>query len=129
MMLLLLLAILPHTEVTTDHIPCVEHNHYYDFNGSHVFDQIIYRDSDGSIIAWRLVKSPHQLPVGKTAIWFDGERLRKVTANHVVDSWTQYDPELCDRNERPTNQRRELTPANITTRRAKELTDYGSSNP
>ena len=119
---LILTCILPYTEVTHDHVSTIEVNRFYDEQARHVFTQTIFYD-DNAIIAWRLVKSPHQLPVGKTAIWFDGERLRKVTANHVVDSWTQYDPELCERSILPKDQRRELTPANITPRRAKELID------
>lgn len=125
----LLLAIVPYSEVTTDHVDSCEFNHYYDEQGRHVFDQAIYRRWNGedfAIVDWRLIRSPNQT-TGRKAIWYDGNCLRKVTANHVYHTWTQYDPELCERNEHPKENRRELTPATITTRRAKELIDHGSN--
>jgi hypothetical protein len=64
--------------------------------------------------AWRLVKNPAQLPQrdwqdgGYVAVWHDGEVLRHVHAESMRETWTQYDPELIEREFLPKEQRREL---------------------
>lgn len=97
----------------TDHFAAIEVNRYYDENGKHVFDQLIYRDF-GEIRDWRLCKHYDQLPTGRTAIWFDGTCLRKVRGVSVYRTWTQAgvtgDPELEERKQLPKENRRQLTP-------------------
>jgi len=132
MTLALLLALLttgPESPaVTTDHFAAIEINHFYDEQGKHVFDQVIYRDFDG-IADWRLVKCPSMLPAGRTAVWFDGTCLRKVVGTSVYHTWTQAGvtgaPELEARKELPKEQRRELTSPRITKQRAQELINHG----
>jgi hypothetical protein len=64
--------------------------------------------------AWRLVKNPAQLPQrdwkdgGYLAVWQDGEVLRHVHGQSMRETWTQYDPELIEREYLPKEQRREL---------------------
>jgi len=38
--------------VTTDHFAAIEVNHFFDENGRHVFDQIIYRFSQNTRFRW-----------------------------------------------------------------------------
>lgn len=115
----------------TDHFDAIELNSYYDENGKHVFDQLIYRDF-GEISDWRLVKCVNQLPTGRKAIWFDGTCLRKVSATSVYHTWTQTgvtgDPELEARKEHPKESRRELTSPRTTKQRAQELINHGRRN-
>jgi len=110
--------------ITVDHavsdtVDLVEVNHFYDDQGRLVFDQIIFYEWSPiqeryNVRAWRLLKTPAQIPQrnwsrdGYVAIWFDGEVLRKVHCQAMRESWTQYDPELAEREYLPKEQRREL---------------------
>jgi hypothetical protein len=105
--------------VARDEVDLVEINHFYDENGKHVFDQLIFYDwsaeqSRFQVRAWRLVKSPTQLPQRNwqrgefEAVWHDGDVLRKIHAFSTRETWTQYDPELIERSSLPREQRREL---------------------
>jgi hypothetical protein len=97
----------------------MEVNHFYDEQGRLVFDQVIFYDwapehSRYNVRAWRLVKNPAQLPErdwrdgGYLAVWQDGEVLRRVRAASMRETWTQYDPELVEREYLPKERRREL---------------------
>lgn len=129
MWIALLLCIVPQAEAVHDRVDLVEINHYHDCHAKHVFTQIIFRSYDQrtnhfAIVDWRLSKQASQHPIGRTAVWFDGNTLRKVTAKHVIETWTQDggdgDVELIERNERPTDQRRGLSKP-TSRRTAKEL--------
>lgn len=120
----LLLMIVPYSEVAHDHVSIIEHNHFYDEQGRHVFTQNIFwrwnkYESRFDVIDFRLVKNGER-PVSKTLIWMDGGTLRKVHANNVQESWTQVDPELENRLVLPKEKRQELSPVQRI-RRAKEL--------
>jgi len=123
MWLLVILAGGLEPPAVTDHFCAIEVNSYYDEQGKHVFDQIIYRNSD-NIADWRLCKSPDLIPTGRKAIWFDGTCLRKVRGVSVYRTWTQAgvtgDPELEARKELGKEQRRELSRP-LSRQRAKEL--------
>lgn len=108
----------PHS--LTDHVDLVEVNHYHDDSGRHVFDQLIFYDWSTSrnrfeVRAWRLIKQPNQLPQrdhGENlwrVIWHDGGVLRTVEADAYRETWTQYDPELVNREYLPQELRKELT--------------------
>jgi len=108
---------IPRVGVAYDSVDVIETNHFYDEQGRLVFDQTIYwdwsRDAARYVIrAWRLVKTPNQIPrrdgAGYLALWNDGELLRVVSAPSVRETWTQYDPELVDRNFMPKECRPEL---------------------
>lgn len=112
-------AIVPRDPVVEDRCDVVEINHFYDDNGRLVFDQLIYwdwseEDNRYQVRAWRLLKCEFQRPVrdwergGFTAIWFDGERLRVVRHLSLRETWTQFDPELIERQVLATEDRREL---------------------
>jgi hypothetical protein len=119
---LLTWGITPREDIAVETVDLIEVNHFYDDQGRLVFDQCIFYDwspADGRFMvrAWRLVKNPSQLPQrdwaagGYTAVWQDGDVLRKVVSEGMRESWTQHDPELVEREYLPKERRRDLTPA------------------
>ena len=107
-------------DVATDQVDLIEYNHLYDEQGRHVLDQLIFYDWSRSesryqIRDWRLIKSKKQVPHRDerrglyVATWYDGDSIRQVRAVSVRETWTQYDPELVEREFLPKEQRRELT--------------------
>jgi hypothetical protein len=106
-------------DVARNGVDLVEINHFHDEQGRLVFDQVLFYDWSPSqsrylVRAWRLLKSPAQVPNqdfqrgGFVAIWHDGDVLRKVRARQLRETWTQYDPELVSREFLPKEQRKEL---------------------
>jgi hypothetical protein len=105
--------------------PSIEINHFHDDQGRPVFDQIIFYDWSPTehryqIRDWRLLKNSNQLPLRSTsdgeyvAVWSDFKSrdvLRKTQAKLVRESWTQYDPELVEREFLPEGKRRKLREA------------------
>lgn len=116
---LLLLSIIPRDLTARDCVDLVEVNHFYDESGRLVFDQAIMwrwwdRDCRFYVVAWRLIKSPSQIPQrsrrgGYTSVWTDCETLRRVDAAAVRETWSQYDPELEERQHTPQERRRGLS--------------------
>lgn len=119
----LLLCLLPHDEVYREAVDLIELNHFYDEQGRLVFDQVIFYDwSEGryNVQAWRLVKNHNQLPqrdwasavtgvpAGYSAMWQDGEQIRHIYSKSIRETWTQYDPELLEREVLPKERRKEL---------------------
>ena len=114
----------PSADVATDKVDLIEINHFFDEQGRLVFDQIIFYDwvpieNRYHVRAWRLLKSPAQIPRRDWAsgdfltIWHDGEVLRKVRSKGIHETWTQYDPELLEREYLPKEKRRELQKPSI----------------
>ncbi len=112
----------PIRHVTVDQVEVIEYNHFYDEQGRHVFDQLIFydwspRENRYQIRDWRLIKTVSQAPYHDAnrgfyvATWHDGLTLRQVRAASVRETWTQYDPELIERAVLPKEQRRELSDA------------------
>lgn len=111
--------------VIADRVDLMEVNHFYDEKGKLVFNQIIYFDwseHHGRYMVrdWKLLKTSAQLPIKdwKTdeyvAVWYDGDLLRLVRCPFVRESWTQYDPELVEREFLPKEHRALLTkPSNL----------------
>ena len=110
----------PTQQVVIDHVDLVEVNHFYDEHGKRVFDQVIYYDwcaeaGRYNVRAWRLLKTQDQVPLKNwqrgdyVAVWHDGEILREVRSRSIRETWTQYDPELVEREFLPKEQRRELS--------------------
>ena len=109
----------PTEDVARERVDLMEVNHFYDEQGRLVFDQIIFYDwspehSRYMVRAWRMVKNPAQLPErdwrdgGYLTVWQDGEVLRRIRAESMRETWTQYDPELIEREYLPRERRREL---------------------
>jgi hypothetical protein len=113
------LALVPHELTLLDTADVIELNHFYDPEGRKVFDQVIFwewhaEEAAFRIVAWRLWKSPAQTPErdwqrgGYRTLWFDEDQLRLVRATSYRETWTQYDPELEDRQFLVPNRRRGL---------------------
>mgnify|MGYP001236859173 FL=1 len=107
-------------DIVRDEVDLIEINHFFDEYGRLVFDQVIFYDwSDEvnrfQICAWRLLKSPAQIPRRDfsrgdyLATWYDGHLLRKVRSQGFRETWTQYDPELVERQFLEKDKRRELS--------------------
>lgn len=116
---LALMAACPNETALVDRVDLIEINHFYDSQGHHVFDQVIFydwsqADSRFQVRAWRLLKSNQQLPrmnwqSGRYEVnWRDMNHFRRITANQRHETFTQYDPEILERNMFPTEHRREL---------------------
>ena len=122
----------PPETVVSDHVDVIEINHFYDEHGKLVFDQVLYYDwspsqSRYNVRAWRLLKSPAQIPQQDydrgdwVARFYDGDALREIRATTVRESWTQYDPELVEREFLPKERRRELRTLSGTKKTAKQM--------
>jgi hypothetical protein len=112
----------PPTDVAVDKVDLVEINHFHDDQGRPVFDQIIFydwsaRDGRYQVRDWRLLKSANQVPLSNSrdrefvAVWSDfkiRDTLRSTKAKMVRETWTQYDPELVEREFLPENKRKKL---------------------
>jgi hypothetical protein len=98
----------------------VEWNHFYDEKGRLVFDQLIFYN-------WDPVTCRHQAAGWRTtgvtapfydwgcgcwrAVWWEGSPygvMRDVMAGGFKETWTQYDPELYEREHRPKEMRPDL---------------------
>ena len=128
------LGIAPRGDIARETVDLMEINHFYDEHGRLVFDQVIFYDwsKDDArymVRAWRLIKNPAQVPQrdwkegGYVSVWQDGELLRQVRSQSFRETWTQYDPELVERDYLPKERRKELmavkvnrTPRPATTR-------------
>ena len=117
-------SILPHEDTARESVDLIEVNHFYDEHGRLVFDQVIFYDWSSSdsrynVRAWRLIKNPSQLPQrdwqagGHAATWQDGEQIRTVRSQSIRETWTQYDPELAEREILPKEKRKELRTVSV----------------
>jgi len=106
--------------VLEDTVELIEVNHFYDDNAKLVFSQVIFYDwsfasNRYQVRAWRILNKSSQIPSYnyKTGlfecIWLDGKELRRVRCKQVRESWTQFDPEILEREHLPKEYRRELT--------------------
>lgn len=138
--LVALCGLSPQEDVASEQVDLIEVNHFYDDQGRHVFDQVIFYDwsadhSRHMVRAWRLVKNPAQLPQRNwkdgsyVSLWHDGDVLRKVQAKSMRESWTQYDPELLEREYLPKEKRKELRPVMVARKSAPAVTPGLSSPP
>lgn len=124
--------------IAREQVDLVEYNHFYDEYGRLVFDQNIWYDWNDNLVlelytevdeiviggrynvrAWRLVKTPNLIPYkdwergGYTSFWADGEQIRDINAKEFRETWTQYDPELVEREFLPKEKRKELQSTKI----------------
>jgi hypothetical protein len=128
--MLLVLGFVGPQDIATDRVDLVEINHFFDEQGRLVFDQIIFYEwsaieSRFHVRAWRLIKSPTQIPRRNwqtgffTTIWYDGDILREIHSILVHETWTQYDPELLEREFLPKDKRHDLNDLNNLNRQIK----------
>jgi hypothetical protein len=116
----MLLLIVPFQGPVYDRFDLLETNHFYDDGGKLVFTQLIVWEWCGSchrVQAWRMLKDADgPWPAWShskgewQAVWKDsgqgGEVIRCVTAPSHIETWTQHDRELEDRERFPQEQRR-----------------------
>lgn len=113
-----IVASTPRDEATVDRVDLVELNHCFDEYGRPAIDQLIFYDwctaeCRFQVRAWRLLKTPAQMPRpdvsgGYMIRWQDGAVLREIYAKQFRETWTQYDPELTEREFLPKDKRRDL---------------------
>lgn len=105
------------TDEFVERVDLLEVNHYYDENGAHLLDQILFYEWDAKeaiyqVRAWRLLKVATQYPKsineGYETKWREGASQRRVISKKFRETWTQYDPELLERRNLPREERREL---------------------
>lgn len=132
----LLASVVPQslTPIVQDRVDLVEVNHYHDERGRKVFDQLIFYDWSEQrkrfqVRAWRLIKNDRQLPRRDydsdlyRVVWHDEGVLREVIAKSQRETWTQYDPELVEREYLPQDQRIDLSTLPLAMLRAPESSD------
>lgn len=85
--------------------------------------------------AWRLVKNPNQIPYrdwrcgGYATLWQDGEQMRFIRSTSIRETWTQYDPELIEREYLPKEKRRELLTIKVKKKDAKTTSNPADGPP
>ncbi len=112
---LLTLSTIPFPPVSTTHVDYIELNHFHDENGKEVFTQFLFwkkndnlnlkfnKEAKLYIVAdWKLAKGNEVINLEDKSVTFfnDSRALVKITSNNFIESWTQYDIELYDRQER-----------------------------
>jgi hypothetical protein len=119
-------AITPVNDVARESVDLIEVNSTYDEYGKFIFRQIIFWDFEHytalngaagyryQVVCWRMLKDDSQLPQRDHASrryfvrWQDGNIARHVSAKEFRETWSQYDPELLEREILPKEKRREL---------------------
>jgi hypothetical protein len=124
-------GIVPHDDsVIQDSCDLIELNHHYDDEGRKTFSQLIFYEWDAydcrhQVRAWRMLKETAKEATDprkpnwqvhfdyERQRWIatgdDGECNREVRAGLFRETWTQYDPELLERDILPKEHRRELS--------------------
>lgn len=104
----------PTSGLYQDNIDLMEFNHYCNEKNEMVFTQIIFwrylSNGKKEVIAWRLWKRDDRpRKCYKTGcyyiIWHDDSKLRRVTSKHLIETWTQKDPEGANRSQLPEEER------------------------
>ena len=119
---LTLLSVVPIADGTlAETCDLIELNHKYFPNGNLEFDQVIFYDwceldARYNVLAWRIVKHESHLPYPYygggprmyRALFPEGNVNRLIYAPSYRETWTQYDPEVVEREHLPKERRREL---------------------
>lgn len=92
-------------------VDVAEVNSLYTDDGVHTFDQLIgwdFTDEGYRVAWWKLIRDGQPMPSRGRVVWIDGTVLRKVRYRAFRRTFTQYDPELLDREKLPQDLRRGL---------------------
>lgn len=120
LIVLLIASVLPPRELPEDRVDAVELNHYYSENGKPIFDQLLFFDwcpveHRYQVRDWRLVKNRAQIPRLEgseyVAVWSDfkeEDAIRVTRAKVFYETWTQWDPEVYEREFLPDDKRKRL---------------------
>jgi hypothetical protein len=122
LLFLLIISIVPveDNSLLVDRVDKIEVNHYHDDNAQKLFSQLLFykwnpRKGRHDVQAWRLLKKKEWTPYKDYATGefksyiYEGDIPRKVIANHYEETWTQYDPELIERNYLRKEKRHDLS--------------------
>jgi hypothetical protein len=99
--------------IRTDTCDVIEVNRYYDDMGRLTFTQAIYWRMEGDghfrVEGWSMVKKPEHWP-RRTSRGYEcwPKRHLRVIAPSVRYTWTQYDPEIFDRQFKPVKKRSQI---------------------
>jgi hypothetical protein len=101
------------TNTAEEYVDLIELNHFYDHQGRHVYDQVIFYEQPPEtgrfqVRAWCLIEDRDNLsrrPVKNVETqlyqvdWFDNDQrlVRKITSRSFRESWTQIDPERANK--------------------------------
>jgi hypothetical protein len=101
------------TNTAEEYVDLIELNHFYDHQGRHVYDQVIFYEHSPEtgrfqVRAWCLIEDRDNLsrrPVKNVEThryqvdWFDNDQrlVRKITSRSFRESWTQIDPERANK--------------------------------
>lgn len=117
-MLLLALAVVPQTDLTPvvleDHVDTIEVMHITNVKGNVMSSYLLFWEIWGpksieTIVAWRSMKvRPLIIRHNPTAIFYDGQGLRRVRAHSFREVWSDYDREVKNREVFPISSRRGL---------------------
>lgn len=133
----------PAAKVIQEQVDLIEINHFHDDQGRPVFDQILFYDWSPTdrryqVRDWRLLKNSNQIPLRMVregeymAVWSDfknNDALRETRAKLVRESWTQYDPELIEREFLPEGKRRKFRDANPSAKLLENVPAAAASPP
>ena len=112
--LLFLIAIVPVNDgITRDFCERFEDNNYFDCEARLVFTQLIARETNDDVFFWRMNKEGDMTPRRERGRWvlrWDDQGVqREVWARSYDVTFTQYDPEVEQRNWLPVTERRTLS--------------------
>lgn len=112
----------PPEDIVSQRVDLIEINHFFDEEGLPKSDQIIFYEwseerARFDVVDYRRKTSAKQNPCfidsqkGYLVIWHDTGKpkvLRQIHARNVIESWTQFDPEMVERRKLPKDKRSEL---------------------
>lgn len=113
---LLLLGHVSHDPVIADRVDMIELNHVFDVRGEHVLDQVIFWDWEGDN-GWHIaahhydpesIERPQRSGDAWLYVWHARSAFRMVEAPMFRETWSNYDPEIAERDRRPECERRGL---------------------
>lgn len=112
--LALLLALQPLSPVVRDDFDMLEINHAYNEDAQPIFTQVIgwdWKHNRHVVAAYRVVQgeiSGERLGSDWRVVWCDNGVLRDARSPRFIETWTQCDPELIDRDTWPMENRRDF---------------------
>ena len=113
------LCLVPRSGPIRDDVDRVEVNNYYGQSEETAFTQLIFwerRNGVWMVQDWRMLDRPGMYPrknprTGEySMLWDDKGNMRSVKAQHLIETWTEHDPEMESRQVLPQEQRRKLSP-------------------
>ena len=120
LILITALSLVPRSGPVTEPEDLIELNHVHDGSGHNTLDQWIFwtwcsLHHRHQVVAWRRARcepgripGARRVPGGWEVVWWDEDVLRRVRSRQYVETWTQIDRELVERDWRSKELRRGL---------------------